>query len=362
MLVLDEEAHLGGCLESIQPLVDEIVVMVDDRTTDGSYEIARHYGATVSTFQWQQDFSLARNQTFDRIQTDWVLCIDPDERLQPVARSVFEQALNDPESVGIRLLLCPGVCWTHMWQLRIARNHPRIRFEGIVHNRLTPSVHRLIASDGGIVSDLPVLIEHLGYDNGMDKVKAPARASLYLKSLERSPQDAYMWRALATTCRVLEDFPGAREALDKSLEVIRARSTGNPSDALTYYDLIQALMEEGGDPGELIDEVSRRFPDYPTTLWLKAKWWMEKGEFAESIPLLEQLVELGRTRAFDRAVSHDLRIFDEFPFTCLGTCFFQTGNSEKAAHYFKKALRLDPSNLETRLKAKVAGQMHCCKI
>jgi len=40
MIVLDEAETLQRAIESVQPIADEIVVGIDDRTTDDSDEIA----------------------------------------------------------------------------------------------------------------------------------------------------------------------------------------------------------------------------------------------------------------------------------------------------------------------------------
>ena len=356
MIVLDEEATLAGCLQSLQPVVDEIVILVDDRTTDHSRDIARSHGARVSTFRWKQDFSRARNQALDQVRTDWVLYIDADERLQPGARSVLEEALGDPETLAVRLLLRPRAGWTRMWLLRIFRNDPRIRFAGIAHGRISPSVNQLVSMKAGIVRNLPVSIEHLGYEDEMEKLKSPARIPLYLTSVEVQPQDPYLWRSLGISYLSVGALPEAFHAWGKSLEVIRARVKTDSPDALTYYDMIQCLMEQDEDPCELVEEMSQRFPDYPTTLWLRARSLMRQGEFAESVPLLERLVELGKTRGFDRALSYDSRIFNLFAYGCLGICFFQARQFKKAERYFRRALREGPGNMELRLKAELSSR------
>ena len=55
MIVKDEADRLGHCLESVQGLVDEIVV-VDTGSSDGTVEVARRYGAKVHYFEWCEDF------------------------------------------------------------------------------------------------------------------------------------------------------------------------------------------------------------------------------------------------------------------------------------------------------------------
>ena len=60
MIVKDEEAMIGRCLEAARDAVDEIVV-VDTGSTDRTVEIAERLGARVLHHEWDGDFSAARN-------------------------------------------------------------------------------------------------------------------------------------------------------------------------------------------------------------------------------------------------------------------------------------------------------------
>ena len=80
MMVRDEEEFLEASLRSAAPWVDEMIV-VDTGSTDRTVEIAQDLGATVSFFEWPDDFSAARNETIERSNGEWVLILDADERL-----------------------------------------------------------------------------------------------------------------------------------------------------------------------------------------------------------------------------------------------------------------------------------------
>ena len=73
MIVKNEEAVLGRCLESAAALVDEIVI-VDTDSTDATKEIARKFTDKLFDFPWVDDFAAARNFSFDRASGDY--CID----------------------------------------------------------------------------------------------------------------------------------------------------------------------------------------------------------------------------------------------------------------------------------------------
>ena len=60
MIVRNEEAVLGRCLDSVADLVDEII-LVDTGSTDNTKAVAAEYAAKIYDFPWCDDFSAARN-------------------------------------------------------------------------------------------------------------------------------------------------------------------------------------------------------------------------------------------------------------------------------------------------------------
>ena len=109
MIVKNEARFLAHCLESVQGLVDEAVV-VDTGSEDATPEIARSKGAQVSHFPWCGDFSAARNAALARCRGDWILVLDADEAIDRKDHAAIRKAL---ERTGI-----------HGWMLPI-RNHLR---------------------------------------------------------------------------------------------------------------------------------------------------------------------------------------------------------------------------------------------
>ncbi|MCH8018826.1 glycosyltransferase family 2 protein, partial [candidate division KSB1 bacterium] len=80
MIVKNEEEYLQECLESIEDVVDEIIV-VDTGSTDRTVEIARQFDAEVHHIPWNDDFAAARNESIKHASGDWILQLDADERL-----------------------------------------------------------------------------------------------------------------------------------------------------------------------------------------------------------------------------------------------------------------------------------------
>lgn len=110
LIVKDEEAILGKCLESVKELVDEIVVY-DTGSTDGTVEIARQAGAKVIEGYWDDNFGRARNAALENCTGQWVLHIDADETIEGDL-SASRELLRNPTTKDAILVvidnLAPG--------------------------------------------------------------------------------------------------------------------------------------------------------------------------------------------------------------------------------------------------------------
>lgn len=83
ILTYNEEKHLPRCLDSVQQIADQVLV-VDCYSSDGTVEIAGARGAKLVQHEWTNhatQFNWALDQLPDG--TDWVMRIDADEYLTP---------------------------------------------------------------------------------------------------------------------------------------------------------------------------------------------------------------------------------------------------------------------------------------
>jgi (heptosyl)LPS beta-1,4-glucosyltransferase len=96
VMASNEEAMLPGCLAMLG-WADEIVVLVDDSTTDRSAEIARHHGATVGVEPWR-GFAAQRDRLAELATGEWLLYVDADERITPSLAEEIRAATERSEA------------------------------------------------------------------------------------------------------------------------------------------------------------------------------------------------------------------------------------------------------------------------
>ncbi|GAB4190761.1 MAG: glycosyltransferase family 2 protein [Roseiflexaceae bacterium] len=92
IIARDEERHIGAALASVAGLADEALVLLDERTSDGTAAIARAHGARVLAEPWR-GFPAQRNRALELCGSDWVLFLDADERVAPELATEIAQTL-----------------------------------------------------------------------------------------------------------------------------------------------------------------------------------------------------------------------------------------------------------------------------
>jgi glycosyltransferase involved in cell wall biosynthesis len=86
----NEEKRLGPCLDSVR-FADEIVVVLD-RSTDRSAEIAAAHGAGIVEGAWEVEGD-RRNAGIDACGGEWILEVDCDERVPPALAAEIRAAI-----------------------------------------------------------------------------------------------------------------------------------------------------------------------------------------------------------------------------------------------------------------------------
>ncbi len=80
MIVKNEEETLERCLSSVKGVFDEIII-VDTGSLDKTKEIAFKFTDKVFDFEWADDFSKARNFSFSKATSDYIMWLDADDVL-----------------------------------------------------------------------------------------------------------------------------------------------------------------------------------------------------------------------------------------------------------------------------------------
>jgi glycosyltransferase involved in cell wall biosynthesis len=164
ILTRDEEQDLPGCLDSVA-WCDDIHIL-DSESTDGTVEIARQRGATVTTRRFDT-YASQRNAGMQLpFRHDWVLVLDADERPTPELSAEMPPAVaTAPASVcGFRIRRRDFLWGTWLKHAQLTPYYVRLLRVG--HAHYTRDVNEVVEIDGEIL-ELHSPFDHLAFSKGI---------------------------------------------------------------------------------------------------------------------------------------------------------------------------------------------------
>lgn len=167
IIAFQEEQKIEACVRSADFCAE--VLVVDSHSTDRTRELAAALGARVVERDWPGHIE-QKNFAIDQAATEWVLCLDADERVTPELRARIEAVLSAPQADGYtvnrrniylgRWIRRGG--WYPDRKVRLFRR-ARGRWGGV-------NPHDHVHVDGR-VAHLDADLEHLSYDSIQDHLK-----------------------------------------------------------------------------------------------------------------------------------------------------------------------------------------------
>lgn len=377
LIVKNEEILLPHCLGSIRTFVDEIIV-VDTGSSDNTIEVARSYGAQVYDFAWVDDFSAARNESLRHATGDWILYIDADESVDESNAGKILRVITRKDIMAVTVRQCipqrtDNIATAFYSEYcRIFLRHPGIRFEGIVHEQILPSIERL----GGKVLRTDIVINHWAYAiDGEKKYRRAERNLKYLlKERERVPNDPFVYLNLGMTYRELGQCDAAINAFHTAVSLddgqIKRELIGQ-----VHLNLSKLYLETGDNTKTTYHakQAAILAPANPLPVYLLATLAVAKGNYGLAVSHLEAVasiakgetgtlpdvgidlsrvyLELGSCRSAvgdlegaeqDFVKSIECSPTSALPYMLLGNCLFMRGDRIRAEEMFHRALSLDP--------------------
>jgi glycosyltransferase involved in cell wall biosynthesis len=177
----DEAGSIEGFFRQFEA-VTRTWALLDTGSTDGTPELARRLGAAVATCPFE-DFAHARNVALDLFgrRVDWVLMLDPDERLDGhTLRHLEALAAQDDQDIflaPLRAVSADGSTRAFVPKPFLFRSAAPLRWTFKVHEKLIGSERQVLLSNAAIDH---VLALH-------DGARRAAAARLYATLQENEP-------------------------------------------------------------------------------------------------------------------------------------------------------------------------------
>lgn len=339
MIIKNEEKVLDRCLNSINGIADEIII-VDTGSKDQSKEIALGYTDKVFDFEWVDDFSKARNYAASKASGEWILVIDADEYVDYDSFEEFKNKLlsnppqNNINAVQITSFLGESAESTGLnYHTRLYKNNGLIEYHRRIHETLR---HKEGQEDFGIVD---FNIYHSGYmkNTVKEKQKTDRNLSILLEQEKKTGIDYFYigneYNALGELGKAIQYYQAAyknRNSVD-----------ANYIPKLLVY-LIDALYREKryGEALEIIKGCEEAYPNYADYKYLKGLIFYAKKEYQKAKSIFEFIL----TNRSNLIVDHSEDYKELSPLIHLAIIYELEGELHKAVEYYSRAVSLNESN------------------
>ncbi|MDB4895815.1 MAG: hypothetical protein JWN15_2077 [Firmicutes bacterium] len=297
MIVRNEAEELPRCLQSVQGLVDELVV-VDTGSQDGTVDVARRYGALIREIPWQNDFAAARNVALSLASGEWILWLDADEELLPESRECLPSLLSAGDTEGYfiqlhNLLGSRADPETEVALLfRLWRNRPEYRFVGTVHEQILPAIRSV--NPQAKVAHSPLQVMHYGYlrEHVAAKGKENRNLALLEEGLRAQPNDPFLRFNLGIEHFVQRRFPQARDAFERSLDRVHSDALWRPRLVKGYAATLCELAR-WDEAFAFLGVERRRYPDYTDLTYVAGVAHSVLGHHEAAISVFRACLERG---------------------------------------------------------------------
>lgn len=193
MIAKNEEKNIHNCLAPLKKLGFELII-VDTGSTDHTKTLATQYTNHVYDYQWDKNFSAARNFSIAKASYDWILVVDFDEYLRESdIESLISSTYSHQKKIGTITRLNPCKLISGQFSImteQVARlfNRNYNHYQGIVHEQVFP-----IDGTEPIYFPSAISFYHHGYESESSLAeKADRNLSLLLIALKSNPADPYL--------------------------------------------------------------------------------------------------------------------------------------------------------------------------
>jgi glycosyltransferase involved in cell wall biosynthesis len=297
MIVKNEEEYIEACLESVKNLVDEIIIL-DTGSTDRTMEICSSYTDKIYETEWQEDFSLARNQSIDKATCDWILWMDADERLILKDHKLLQQKLSKKrcKAYSVRMMHFMDSMEEKKNQyyishhIRLFQRKAEFRFQGIIHEKLVDRKGKELQS-----KEIAEVIElhHYGYTELHLKEKGLRNLSLCLKAKENDKENPWLDYHIAAELYRLGDMKKSLEFINFSILGFLSKGKVPPS---YLYKLKYDLLITCGNTENVYEGIERAislFPDYVELHFYRGIVLFRLNQYKEAVKAFSYCILLG---------------------------------------------------------------------
>ncbi len=356
MIVKNEERNIEKALSWGKGFVFEQIV-VDTGSEDKTAELAEKMGAKVFHFEWNDDFSAAKNYAIEQASGNWIAFLDADEFLpEEDAKKAIKRLAEIHPHKEIDFLRTKIVNLNENGQImgafpqdRFFRNVPGLRYQYRIHEILTyAGKERMAAYD----AQNEITIFHTGYGAHISRPDKGERNVRMLKAdLEENPHNAMRLMYLGDAYIMQDKQEAALDCYRKLLwdDGMKPEGVASPDDEIAYIRAgMQIMRIRHTEPASATKEEFLKINEtlkpyggdrYPDLDYYTAIMYFRDGDMKQSAELFERALQKLEqyTGADVTTMAGDL----EVPNKVIAMQALSEGNLPKAVQYAVKALQVN---------------------
>lgn len=353
MIVKNEEKTLDRCLQSVAGITDEIII-VDTGSTDRTKEIAEKWTPHVFDFIWRDDFSAARNYSFQHATKEYILWLDADDILLPENHQkllMLKQAVNwqvDAVSMVYHVVFDDNNnVITSTRRYRLLKRCKNFKWHGIVHEDL----------------HLPPSFQYEESDIVVTHKKRKITSDRNLKIYERAKQQGKAWNAhdLFHYARELQLHKQYQDALRMYEEFLEKNPISTTHRVFVLHNMACCYYELGEPEKEhelTLQSLSYDIPQ-PMFCCRLGEHFLKHHQYHRAIFWYKLALQV-ETDSFSYVI--DQHIYKTWlPHKQLGMCYYRIENYERSYIHNRCVLEYLPNDLDTLQNIKVLELLHNCK-
>ena len=350
LLTRNEEQNIKRVLDSVAGIAGEVIV-ADAGSTDRTAELAAELGAKVFPFEWNNDFAAGRNYALAQASGDWIFWLNPDEELLPASRPALSKCLTMDSAIGYIILVQDQLkadrprSITETNQPRLFRRSAGIQYRGRLHPYFATPLDELGRRQGKLVlATTEIVVRRHAYLSVLNPQKLQWAKRLLELELRDQPGQLHYLIEYGRTLLMLNDPRGHEVLAEAADQLLTLRNAPQPAVS-TVGSLLEYLLTVSPEQSKSrlsrtdAQELALRwFRKAPPVVWAVAHQLFEAGDYAAAAPLLESLLEMGRTKSYDHIDGFDPDIIGASALMNLGICLVRLGDLDKAIGCFGQLL------------------------
>jgi tetratricopeptide (TPR) repeat protein len=353
MIVKNEAHNLPELFETIAQVADEVVV-VDTGSSDGTQTLCKHWGVTLLSDPWRDDFSRPRNRGISASTSRYLIWLDADDRLPPQTQRELirlrDQVLVRAEPRAYEMEIhnedASGMLRDRVLQVRIFPRHPKVRFQHIIHEELVTSLRA-----AGIPREVTEMaIVHTGYASPeMLRRKHARNEALLRKSLQDNGVSVHhlvhLAHAVGGTGRLQEGEAFITQAIE-----VQAAAGDRPqllAELYTFRARFRASLSNRFGAVRDLEQAIALWPGWGLAPGMLAQLLLEGDDEAGAL----EHVHLARTGTYPVSeVALPVRRMHADMECAAGNVHLRRDERDPAIASFLRALEIDPGYLHVRLQ------------